>query len=346
MPQDPLDQLERLHQLHLAGALTDAEFEAQKQRILAGDPLPAPETAAPDVTPPEPEAAAPPPELAAIDPASIEVAPSEPAVFAPAPPRTLWPFYIAGGVFAVLLAVAVGILIAGNPKPTDLPTPTPRASATAPARSPEVRLADAFEAATGKRATFEAREGDDVVTTTPLRIVDLPFGPALLTKREIKDGCHACTGAIGVYYLNEANGKTTVTGRWPKAVEGWGWGAAPDDWSLTSDYTANPAIYASGGFTGQGITESSATLTELRPEGPITSDVIGTGFSNGGAVTDDGDGPAPCEVTGRIANIQRDQSFDVVISGSVTGVDHYVKKGGRFVATDKIDWGIPCDSGE
>lgn len=34
---DPLDRLAKLHQLHLTGALTKAEFETQKARLLAGD---------------------------------------------------------------------------------------------------------------------------------------------------------------------------------------------------------------------------------------------------------------------------------------------------------------------
>ena len=33
---DPLEQLEKLGQLHESGVLTDAEFEAQKAKILAG----------------------------------------------------------------------------------------------------------------------------------------------------------------------------------------------------------------------------------------------------------------------------------------------------------------------
>jgi len=32
---DPLDRLAKLHKLHLAGALTEAEYEAQKAKLLA-----------------------------------------------------------------------------------------------------------------------------------------------------------------------------------------------------------------------------------------------------------------------------------------------------------------------
>jgi hypothetical protein len=35
-PSDPLEQLKELGELHTSGVLTDAEFEAQKAKILAG----------------------------------------------------------------------------------------------------------------------------------------------------------------------------------------------------------------------------------------------------------------------------------------------------------------------
>lgn len=181
-------------------------------------------------------------------------------------------------VGAILLAAIVIALIAwprGTPPNTQSSetskaeprSPISSAVVDAPARSTAERLADAFEAATGRRTSFVQTEAGEQITTKPVRIIELPFGAALLTKRELKDGCHACTGAIGVYYLKEEGGNTEVVGRWPKAVEGWGWGAAPTEWYLTSKFTAYPAIYASGGFMGQGVIMESATITELRPHG-------------------------------------------------------------------------------
>jgi hypothetical protein len=157
----------------------------------------------------------------------------------------------------------------------------------------------------------------------------------------VKDGCHACVGAIGVFYLKEDNQQTSVTGSWPKAVEGWGWGAAPSEWSISNAFTKNPAIYASGGYMGQGILMESATLTELTPNGPVTSDLIGTGFSDEGAIVDDS--RAACVVKGKIANIRKDRSFEVRLTGSRTGVDRYVKRNGKFVSLGKREtWESPC----
>jgi hypothetical protein len=102
-----------------------------------------------------------------------------------------------------------------------------------------------------------------------------------------------------------------------------------------------PAIYAEGGFLAQGIVISSATITELRPSGPITSDVIGTLYDDSGS----GDEGHPvCDVKGRIANIRKDRSFGVVVTGSARAVDRYVKKKGRFVASKRIEWDMPCSS--
>ena len=299
------EQLAKLQELRSAGALTDEEFEAQKHALLT--------------------------------------------------PRQPVPNFISAAIAGIVLlsgAAAAGYWLQlrtqpvpsastpKSPKPGPRPLPTPPPSPSADARTPEARLTDAFEAATGHRTAFTQTVDGNDYSNSPIKIINLPFGPALLTRREIKDGCHACTGYIGIYYLHEEGGQTLITGSYPKAVGGWGWGAAPNDWQMTTRFTKNPAIFASGGFMAQGVVESSSTLTELRPDGPATSDVIGTGFSDSGSIAE-GDTRTPCEVQGKISDIVVDRSFDVILSGSVSGRDRYVKKGPKFVATKRIDWGIP-----
>lgn len=308
MEHGRLDHLERLHKLRKAGALDDEEFQAEKRKLFADD--------------------------------------GHVGRFLP----HWWTYGLTAAavlIGAVLIGVWTSKKTLAPPQKTSasskIPTSAPTSHLAVPAppvRSSAKRLADAFEAATGHRTAFTKTEAGDVIITKPLRIVELPFGPALLTKQEIKDGCHACTGAIGVFYLKEEGGTTSVTGRWPKAVEGWGWGAAPTEWYLTDKFTTYPAVYASGGFMGQGVIEESATITELRPQGPVTSDVVGTGFSDEGAIVDN-ERPA-CIVKGMIANVHKDVSFDVIVSGSIHGRDRYIKRSGRFVAASKRDWGVPC----
>jgi hypothetical protein len=94
---------------------------------------------------------------------------------------------------------------------------------------------------------------------------------------------------------------------------------------------------------GQGISVSGATLTELTPKGPVTSDLIGLSYDDSGSIADD-DGRAACNVKGVITNIKKDTSFDVRASGSVSALDRYVKRNGRFVAGNRIDWQLPCPS--
>lgn len=306
MDEAKIERLERLQRLRESGALSDAEFQSEKRKLL-----------------------------------SAEIAEGR-------TPRR-WLPYAGSAIVLVTAAVGLSLWMLGSTKPQQPITSSNSQPATnsvaqvseLPAKSPAERLADAFEAATGRRSAFTQTEAGEIIVTKPIRIVELPFGPALLTRREIKDGCHACTGAIGVFYLKEQGGTTSVIGRWPKAVEGWGWGAPPTEWYLTDKFTAYPAIFASGGFMGQGVVMESATITELRPNGPISSDVIGTGFSDEGAIADNE--RAACILKGRIANIRKDRSFDVIARGSVNTVDHYIKKNGKFVAAAKIDWGIPCE---
>jgi len=200
------------------------------------------------------------------------------------------------------------------------------------------RQSDAFLAATGHRSAFTVVRDGEVITTSPVRILKLPFGLALLTKAEIKDGCHACKGALGIHYLKLVRGHVSVAKSWPEAIEGWGWGAAPRDWYMTDKFTRYPAVYSSGGYTGQGITESSAFITELRPDGPVTSEVIHIGYTNEGAV----DESRACTVKGKITNIRRDRSFDIVVTGSVHAVHRYGKRNGKFVAISKVDWDMGC----
>jgi hypothetical protein len=300
-----LESIERLQRLRESGALSEDEFHAEKRAVLAvGEHG--------------------------------------------GRPRRI--YFIAGAIVLTLLAATWAIRGQGGFQQnmiapevaTESSEVVPTVNEAVLVRTPAETLADAFEAATGHRASFSEVDAGEEITTTPIRIIQLPFGTALLTKREVKDGCHACAGSIGVYYLKGSADGMLVTGHWPKAVEGWGWGAAPATWYITDAFTEYPAVYASGAFMGQGVVEESATITELRPQGPVTSGVIGTGFSDEGAIVDS-DRPA-CVVKGAIANVRKNRGFDVVFTGSVKGVDHSVKKGGKFVAGSKLDWGLPCDN--
>lgn len=298
-PERRLDAIERLQQLRDSGALNDAEFEAEKQRLLRDRPVRRGR-------------------VAAILVAAI----------------VLIGAGVAGWFLFRQAPAPVQPIAALDAKPKVAPLPsldTPQA------------LSNAFQTATGHAKAYASEVDGQPATTSPLRLLDMPFGPVLLTSTEIVDGCHACTGAIGVYYLDRRGEGFALRKKWPQAISGWGWGAAPADWSVTDKFTSYPAIYAEGGFTAQGYTCGSATITELRPEGPVTSDPIALSYSNGGAVMDNGmtmGGEAERELNGKIGHIVRDQGFDVVVPGESIR-EHYVRKGNKFVRT-RADTQLSC----
>ena len=313
-----LEQLERLQRLKESGALTDEEFSREKARVLDGA-----------------GAASPLPEAQDTEQAEEQ-----------ARPRRAGAGFVVGAL-AVAAAVGIGVwaampvreaVDAAGLKDTasDAASPVAAASSEAPVElSPEEALAAAFKAATGRDSAYTLKSRDGDRTVTPLRLLDLPFGPVLLASSELADGCHGCAGAIGVYYLKREGDGFIVAKQWPDAVKGWGWGAPPQEWSVTEKFTRFPAIYAEGGYTGQGVTCGSATLTELTPNGPVESDVIGLSYSNGGAVLEEtgetGFGEPARDVKGTITNVVKGKSFDVVVKGAESLRETYRYSGGKFV---------------
>jgi hypothetical protein len=99
-------------------------------------------------------------------------------------------------------------------------------------------------------------------------------------------------------------------------------------WSVSPRFSNWPVIVSEGGGTGQGYSCSSATLTELRPEGPFELATIPLSYSDAGAKTDE---EAGREINGRIINVAKNQSFDVVYSGSRSFSEHWVRgAGGKY----------------
>lgn len=237
-------------------------------------------------------------------------------------------------LFVVLVALAAAVaMIAWRTMPVKQTTSEPvqvaiKSEPPQPTQKSEFNtpLQAAFYAATKHADSYEDNRNDGPYTVTPLQLLELPFGPVLLTGAEQKDGCHGCAGHIGIYYLEREGNGFRLKGKWPEAVAGWGWGAMPQDWSMTEKFTTFPAIYAEGGYSNQGYSCGGATLTELRPEGPVSSDLIGLSYSDDGAVGED----RTTEYEGKIANIVKGKSFDVSVTGSEQFVERYVWKGNKF----------------
>lgn len=140
-------------------------------------------------------------------------------------------------------------------------------------------------------------------------------------------GSHSTAGRLDVVYFGNPKEGLFVKKRFPEAVSVGSWGAI-SEWAISDKFTDNPVIYASGGFTGQGITEGCSVLTELTKDGPTTVAVIPDYY--GGSTYDGGD----FETEGMIRAISKTEGFEVLYSGSENGIVRYRWHGSRFATSD------------
>lgn len=300
------DELERLQRLRESGALTDEEFQLEKRRLLG------------------PESVAPAEDRVAVEPH----------------PRSRRRFWIMLGTAVLVLTVIAGVYFGrnsggGDDGIIDLPIPTENEAADVNlveakalpdvrALAPEEQLARAFEAAFGSRGeavVSVASDGaDEDVRFAPGRLVWLPFGPVLVSEGKVQDPAHASAGKIAVHYLKPAGDRFEVARAFPAAVA-TGSNGEVASWSLNPRFSNWPVIAAQGGGTGQGYTCSWLTLTELRPDGPARIANVPLLYDDRRA-KEDGTGRS---IEGKILNINKNQSFDVVYSGSRAFSEHYVR---------------------
>jgi hypothetical protein len=315
------EELERLQRLRESGALTDEEFQAEKRRLLGHESIaPAREGAR----------------------ESVEVEPRAPSR------RRIW---ILLGAVGLLLAVAAGLYFGrsstGDDGIIDLPMPTENVVedgnlVEAKAAAPDVRalpadeqLARAFEAAFGSRGgaalAVEADGASEIVRYAPGRLVWAAFGPVLVSEGKVQDPAHASAGKIAIHYLKPTGERFEVARAFPAAVSTGSSGQVAR-WSLNPRFSNWPVVVAEGGGTAQGYTCSWLILTELRPDGPAKVAQVPLVYDDRGA-KEDGTGRS---IEGKILNIAKDQSFDVVYSGSRRFSEHYVRgPGGYSVAGGK-----------
>ncbi len=299
------DELERLQRLRESGALTDEEFQLEKRRLLGHESI------------------APAEDAAAVEPQ-------------PGSRRRLWIILaVAALVLAVIAGVYFGRNSGGDDGIIDLPMPTENEAADVNlveakalpdirALAPEEQLARAFEAAFGSRGeavlSVPGDGSDEDVRYAPGRLVWAPFGPVLISEGKVQDPAHVSAGKIAVHYLRPAGDRFEVARAFPAAVA-TGTNGQVARWSLNPRFSNWPVIAAEGGGTGQGYTCVYLTLTELRPDGPARVAEVPLFYDDRGA-KEDGSGRS---IEGKILNINKNQSFDVVYSGSRAFSEHYVR---------------------
>jgi hypothetical protein len=304
------DELERLQRLRESGALSEEEFQAEKRRLLGHQ---------------------------SIAPAEESVE-AEPLVTSP---RRIWIILaVAGLAIAVVAGLLLGRMSGGGDEIVDLPMPEENVAADenlVEAKAiPDVRalpaeeqLARAFEAAFGTRGeavlSVPGNGSDEDVRYAPGRLIWPAFGPVLVSEGKVQDPAHVSAGKIAIHYLKPAGDRFEVVRAFPAAVSTGSFGQVAR-WSFNPRFSNWPVIAAEGGGTWQGYTCSWLTLTELRPGGPAEIAQVPLVYDDTGAKAD-GSGRG---IEGKILNINKNQSFDVVYSGSRAFSEHYVRGAGGY----------------
>jgi hypothetical protein len=318
MPDGRYDELERLQRLRESGALTDAEFQGEKRRLLGHETVPSEQ--------PVPEAEA------------------------EAEPVSRRPLYIIIGLAALAVAVAAGLWLgnlvggggtgeSGNAVAVEENVAQDTNLIEAKTAAPDVRtlpaqeqLDRAFLAAFGthgdallKVDAEQTEKYTEDVHYTPGRLIWPGFGPVLLSEGKVEDGPHVSAGRIAIHYLKPVGDGFEVVHSYPNGVHTGSSGQVAD-WSVSPRFSDWPMVLTEGGGMWQGYGCSWLTLTELRPGGPMEMATVPLSYDDSGAKGDEG----ATTIEGKILNVVRNQSFDIVYSGSRAFGEHYVRSGDRY----------------
>jgi hypothetical protein len=319
------DALERLQRLRESGALTDEEFQAEKRRLLGHG--------VPDV-----------PEAPAAPPATGEIE----VVDAGEENHSRLPLYLLIAAGSLIAAVVAGLLLGRvvsgpggeNRSQAEIPQEKLPADLNVIEAAPPADLRSlptgeqldrAFQAAFGAKgtATLESRGSEDdveVMRYTPGRLVWASYGPILLSEGKGVDAPHVAPGRIAIHYLKPAGDEFQVVRAYLNGVETGSSGQVAR-WSVSPRFSDWPVIAAEGGGTWQGYTCSTLTLTELRPTGPVDMVTVPLSYDDTGAQPGNSAGTA---IGGKILNVVKNESFDVVYTGARSFSEHWVRNGDRY----------------
>ncbi|GAA4761598.1 hypothetical protein GCM10023219_02120 [Stakelama sediminis] len=247
--------------------------------------------------------------------------------------RRGWIVAVAVGVIALLIAGGLllwyhrdGATPAGQTAPTPVASATPSPVTGVKAMAPADQLALATKAVFGKTSGITRTVNGDQRDIKPVKLFWQGDQAILLTEASIPDGCHACAGSLGVYYLAPQGDGFTVVQRHPGAVQGSDWGQPPTAWRVSDKFGPTPVIYAERGGTNQGYTCGNFTLTALGAGGPAVVATAPLTYSNEGSIL----GTTKISLTGAITNIVPDKSFDVHYTGTSDFTEHYALRGGDY----------------
>lgn len=170
--------------------------------------------------------------------------------------------------------------------------------------------------------TFSYEDGD---------VIWASFGLVLIAPATNKNAYPASSGALGIFYLTELNGKFVVRKSWPATIGGGIMGEPPER-ETSAKFGNMPVVISKAAGFWQGIACHHTSVVGLYPDvGPRPLASFHSFYDNGGAEQN----PTKIQaIEGTIENVIAGQSFDVRFDGMMRFVAHYRKNGDRYARTD------------
>lgn len=155
----------------------------------------------------------------------------------------------------------------------------------------------------------------------------------LLSLGSLEDAGHGDGGINAIHYLQGGPSGWQKKGEWLNLGAVGTVGNAATAWAFSDAIGKNPYLVTSGGGVWQGCAISTATLTELAPDGPVDRAGFTDGMSSGAGV-----GQTDSEYDGKIVAAEPDKSVTVGYTGTRSFEQRYVLKGGKYelVGSDQV----------
>lgn len=155
----------------------------------------------------------------------------------------------------------------------------------------------------------------------------------LLSLGSLEDAGHGDGGINAIHYLQGGPSGWQKKGEWLNLGAVGTVGNAATAWAFSDEIGKNPYLVTSGGGVWQGCAISTATLTELAPDGPVDRAGFTDGMSSGAGV-----GQTDSEYDGKIVAAEPDKSVTVGYTGTRSFEQRYVLKGGKYelVGSDQV----------
>ncbi|MBN1210876.1 MAG: hypothetical protein JXB05_38865 [Myxococcaceae bacterium] len=189
------------------------------------------------------------------------------------------------------------------------------------------QLAAAFRAVYGSEQHPTHQDEENTYEISPAALEWMGDTAVLLTLAKNTSECRACSGAMGIHYLEPEGAGFVVRGSWPILVDGDDWGAPPPEWKIRGDLGLNPFLTGKSEGGGQGIFCTVLTLTELAPDRPIRRGRVFIGYDDGGAIARE---DTPTKWEGRIDQPVPDRAFELVFTGSDSFTEHFQLQDGEY----------------